>query len=159
MTGRVRAENFPEAEVRRRAGAGRAGAFPEPGGYGRSLFGAADPRCVADPLDALRLVPPVFMPRRLEKLIGLGREPGYPDVESDTSIGGFSSPLPLYLSAFGSTRVASTDLGVAASRQAARLGLPMVVGENVVPVNGYGRLAPAGESLLARISAYADEVP
>jgi methylamine---glutamate N-methyltransferase subunit C len=46
-------------------------------------------------------------------------------------------------------------------RQAARLGLPMVIGENIVPVNGYGRLAqtPDSASLLARISAYVQEVP
>jgi hypothetical protein len=49
---------------------------------------------------------------------------------------------------------------VAASAQAGRLGIPMVVGENVVPVNGYGRLDPtAGRGLVDRITAYADTVP
>jgi glutamate synthase domain-containing protein 2 len=79
----------------------------------------------------------------------------YRDVELDTVVGGLRSTLPLYLSAFGSTQAASVDLGLAASRQAGRLGIPMVVGENVMPVNGYGRIeADAERSLLGRISAY-----
>src|SRR5262249_49390392 len=58
------------------------------------------------------------------------------------------------LSAFGSTEVASVSLGLAASRQAGQLGIPLVIGENVVPVSGYGRIEQAAKSLLARISAY-----
>lgn len=86
--------------------------FPAADGYGSRLFGAAPVE--RDGLDALRLVPPVFMPRRLEKLIDLGREPSYEDVDLRTRVGGFASRLPLYLSAFGSTRAGSGDLGVAA---------------------------------------------
>lgn len=151
---------FPEEEIRARARTGAAAAFPDTAGYGTTLYGADPGTAPADALDALRLVPPVFVPRRLEKLIDLAREPVYQDVVLDTEIGGFRSSLPLYLSAFGSTQVASVDLGVAASRQAGRLGIPMVVGENVVPVNGYGRLdgQPGGRSLLGRIEAYASEV-
>jgi glutamate synthase domain-containing protein 2 len=81
-------------------------------------------------------------------------------VALETVVGGFRSTRPLYLSAFGSTQAASVDLGLAASRQAARLGVPMVVGENVMPVNGYGRIEESAErSLLGRISAYVKEVP
>src|SRR5262249_46246157 len=91
--------------------------------------------------------------------VGLAGEGVDRDVALDTVVGGFRSALPLYLSAFGSTRSASIDLGLAASRQAGRLGIPMVVGENVMPVNGYGRLQEdqedAERSLLGRISAYA----
>lgn len=155
----LRADTFPEAAVRERARTGTAAAFPPAGAYGRTLFGADRPQ-ETDELDAARLVPPVFVPRRLEKLIELAREPGYRDVELDTVIGGFRSPLPVYLSAFGSTQVASVDLGMAASAQAGRLGIPMVVGENVVPVDGYGRGGDAGaRSLLGRITAYADALP
>jgi hypothetical protein len=119
--------------------------------------GSAEP---ADPLDRIRLVPPVFVPQRLAKLVELAREPGYRDVELETVMGGFRSTRPLYLSAFGSTEAASVDLGLAASAQAARLGVPMVVGENVMPVNGYGRIEESAErSLLGRISAYVKEVP
>ncbi|MGW2544856.1 glutamate synthase-related protein [Kitasatospora sp. NPDC001574] len=157
------APGFPEEEVRQRARSGAAAAFPPPGEYGRVLFGAErddgrrDPR---DPLDALRLVPPVFMPQRLAKLIDLGREPDYRDVELVTPVGGFTSALPVYVSALGSTRAAGGDLGLALSRQAGALGLPMVIGENVVPVNGYGRLGEAADrALLGRLRAYAGELP
>ncbi len=159
----LRAEAFPEAAVRMRARSGASAALPDLGEYGRAVYGADPAGPVgqsADPLDRIRLVPPVFVPRRLEKLLELGREPLYQDVELQTLVGGFRSRLPLYVSAFGSTRAASVDLGLAASRQAGRLGIPLVVGENVMPVNGYGRLGGAAErSLLGRIAAYAAHVP
>ncbi|MBV9821717.1 MAG: glutamate synthase, partial [Actinobacteria bacterium] len=151
------AAGFPEAEVRRRAREGRAAAFPQVDQYGRALYGATGAPA-GDALDALRLVPPVFVPRRLEKLIELAREPVYRDVDLRTGIGGFRSRLPLYLSAFGSTQVAAKNLGVAVSSQAGRAGIPMVIGENVVPVNGYGRAEQAESALLARIRAYAEAV-
>jgi hypothetical protein len=155
----LHAEAFPESAVRARARTGAACALPDPGQYGRALFGAdpAPNAAPGDPLDNLRLVPPVFMPRRLDKLVELAREPVYRDVELDTLVGGFRSTLPLYVSAFGSTQ-AGVNLGLAASRQAGRLGIPVVVGENVMPVNGYGRVEPeqAERSLLARITAYAE---
>ncbi|MCX4775506.1 glutamate synthase-related protein [Streptomyces sp. NBC_01264] len=157
------APGFPERAVRARARTGRAEVFPAADGYGAELFGAASPEGVPDALDALRIVPPVFMPRRLEKLIDLGREPSYEDVDLATPIGGFTARLPLYLSAFGSTRAGSGDLGVAAGRQAARLGIPMVIGENMVPVHGYARGGGEGgatrSALLERIAAYAESLP
>ncbi|MES4908361.1 MULTISPECIES: glutamate synthase-related protein [unclassified Streptomyces] len=160
---RLSAPGLPEEAIRARARIGREAAFPPQASYGRALFGATGETAGQgqDALDALRLVPPVFMPQRLEKLVELGREPVYQDVALDGGIGGFRSPLPVFITAFGSTRAASGDLGVPLSRQAARLGLPMVIGENIVPVNGYGRLAqtPDSASLLARISAYVREVP
>lgn len=166
---RLSAAGFPDAAVRRRALTGAAAAFPDPAGYGRVLLGASDAVSAStvgayvgagapgDLLDELRLVPPVFMPRRLEKLIDLAREPVYQDVDLETTVGGFKSALPVYLSAFGSTQVASVDLGTAAARQAGRLGIPMVIGENVMPVNGYGRIdgEEVEQSLLMRIKSYA----
>ncbi|MFF2044558.1 glutamate synthase-related protein [Kitasatospora sp. NPDC058170] len=154
------APDFPEEEVRLRARTGVAAAFPPAGEYGRVLFGAGHPDGTADGpdgLDALRIVPPVFMPQRLARLIDLGREPDYRDVELATDIGGFRSALPVYVSALGSTRAAGGDLGLALSRQAGALGVPMVIGENVVPVNGYGRLGEdADRALLGRLRAYTD---
>jgi methylamine---glutamate N-methyltransferase subunit C len=160
MTG-LHADAFPEQQIRARARHGTAEVFPPVAEYGAALFGAAGPGAQpADELDQARLVPPVFMPERLAKLIDLGREPGHDDVDLSTVIGGFRSSLPVFLSALGSTRLASGDRGIAASRQAARLGLPMVIGENMVPVHGYrSRTAGAAESaILARIRAYAQDL-
>ena len=151
---------LPEQAIRERARLGAAAAFPPDGAYGQTLFGAEPGAGTGDPLDAFRLAQPVFMPLRLEKLIELGREPLHTDVDLSANVGGFSSPLPLYLSAFGSTRAAGTEQVLGASRQAGRLGIPMVIGENVVPITGYGR---AGEqtqrSVLARIQSYTGELP
>jgi hypothetical protein len=96
---------------RGRARDGAACAFPPRSGYGTAVVGAGPPRPgsggAADALDALRLGPPVFMPRRLEKLIDLGREPLYSDVDLSTPIGGFRRSLPLYISALRLHPVAS----------------------------------------------------
>jgi hypothetical protein len=165
VSGRLRAGGFPEQTVRARAREGAGRAFPPREEYGTSLYGAQDPSAGAgsgDLLEQLRLVPPVFMPRRLEKLIDLGREPHYPDVELETLIGGLRSPLPLYVCALGSTQVASAGLADALSRQAGRLGIPMVIGENIMPSRGFGRLPDQdgdGRTLRARIDAYLAELP
>lgn len=151
----LHAPGLPEERIRARARTGTAEVFPDPAAYG-GLFGAT-PGEPLDDLDRARIVPPVFMPQRLEKLIDLGREPLHDDVDLATEIGGFGSALPVYLSAFGSTRAGSGDLGLAASGQAARLGIPMVIGENMVPVHGYRRGAGALSPLLARIRAYVRE--
>ncbi|MET9350917.1 glutamate synthase-related protein [Streptomyces termitum] len=154
---RLSAPGWVEGAVRERARRGAAAVFPDPAGYGSVLHGApAAPAAPADQLDALRLVPPVFVPHRLERMLELGEEPLPQHVELETGVGGFRAPLPVYVSAFGSTRVAASDLGTAVARQAGRLGVPMVIGENVVPVGGYGRLdgERAHGSLLARITAY-----
>jgi hypothetical protein len=156
----VQAGQLPEAAIRARAREGTSAIFPEVGGYGRSMFGAAPASPEASGLDLARIVPPVFVPGRLEKMFELGREPLYTDVELASGIGGFAAPLPVFLCAFGSTQVAGDQLGLAASEQAGRLGIPMVIGENVVPMHGYGRMPDAaGHGLLGRIRAYADAVP
>ncbi|MFF8599731.1 glutamate synthase-related protein [Streptomyces sp. NPDC015232] len=158
----LHAPGFPREQVAARATHGPAAAFPDAAGYGVTMFGqhaAADER-PGDALDRARLVPPVFVPLRLEKLLDLGREPVVGDVDLHTRIGGFRSALPVYVSAFGSTRVASGDLGEAVARQAGRLGIPMVIGENIVPVSGYGRMAEeAPSSLLKRITEYGAALP
>ncbi|MFC8589451.1 glutamate synthase-related protein [Streptomyces sp. NPDC057217] len=160
MTG-LDAPGFPEEAVRARARGGTAEVFPDPAAYGRRLFGpSGSVSGSGDALDRARIVPPVFMPERLEKLIDLAREPEFTDVDLTTRTGGLTARLPLYLSAFGSTRAGSGDLAVHASRQAARLGVPMVIGENMIPVHGYRRAGDATRSaLLARIEAYLDAAP
>lgn len=167
------AAGFPEERVRRRARIGTGDAFPPAEEYGTRVFGASGPAGNGpaggspglpgsagfpgfphDDLDRARIVPPVFMPLRLERLIELGREPLHDDVDLTTTIGGFASTLPLFLSAFGSTRVGSGDLAIAASRQAGRLGIPMVIGENTVSVHGYRGTSSEPSVILARIQAY-----
>ncbi|PZT77555.1 MULTISPECIES: glutamate synthase-related protein [unclassified Streptomyces] len=153
------AAGFPEREIRARARRGTAEVFPDPGSYGAELFGPGG-AAGGDALDRARIVPPVFMPERLEKLIDLAREPESGDVDLTARVGGFTAALPLYLSAFGSTRAGSGDLAVQASRQAGRLGIPMVIGENMVPVHGYRRGGDTARSaLLARIDAYLEAAP
>ncbi|WP_030750827.1 glutamate synthase-related protein [Streptomyces sp. NRRL S-31] len=151
------APGLPEDTVRARARDGAAAVFPPLDSYGTAVFGAA-PAPAGDEIDALRLAPPVFMPGRLAKLIDLGREPLYSDVRLDTALGGFTAPLPVYLSALGSTRVAGTSLAL--SRQAGRLGIPMVIGENVAPMNGFRSGGDEHrKGLLERIQAYCEELP
>ncbi|MET9675443.1 glutamate synthase-related protein [Streptomyces sp. NPDC006482] len=153
------APGFPEEQVRARARTGSAAVFPDPATYGARLFGPAAAHG-GDALDRTRIVPPVFMPERLEKLIDLAREPEFGDVDLTARVGGFTARLPLYLSAFGSTRAGSGDLAVHASRQAARLGIPMVIGENMVPVHGYRKAGDATRSALrARVEAYLEAAP
>ncbi|CAL9674447.1 Isopentenyl-diphosphate delta-isomerase (plasmid) [Streptomyces sp. enrichment culture] len=162
MNDEIVAPGYPSDHIRTRARHGAASVFPPREQYGRVVLGARHdgPPAPADLLDTLRLAPPVFMPRRLEKLIELGREPMYGDVATDTPIGGFRSPLPLFIAALGSTRLTNSRLGEAISRQAGRLGLPMVIGENLVPVCGYGRLdADTGHTLFSRIHQYCVDLP
>ncbi|MFJ7095843.1 glutamate synthase-related protein [Streptomyces mirabilis] len=158
----LNAPGFPRQQVAARARHGTAMAFPNAAEYGSTMFGQDDTYAPApvDTIDRARLVPPVFVPLRLEKLLDLGREPVVGDVELHTDIGGFRSALPVYVSAFGSTRVASGDLGEAVAQQAGRLGIPMIIGENIVPVSGYGRMEEeAPSSLRRRITEYAHAVP
>ena len=162
----IHAPGFPEREVRARARNGSAEVFPPMPEYGTGMFGAGGQDAAngsayssgnRDELDRARIAPPVFMPGRLEKLIELGREPMYDDVDLNVEVGGFRSTLPMFLSAFGSTRLGSGDLGIAASRQAGRIGIPMVIGENSVPVHGYRRDDGSPSPILARVRAYLDE--
>jgi methylamine---glutamate N-methyltransferase subunit C len=166
----LRAPGFPEQDVRRRAREGAAAVFPPADEYGVTVFGASR-AAPQDGIDAQRLVPPVFTPRRLEKLIDLGREPVYADVSLETSFGGFSAPMPMFVSALGSTKAASA--GCALASQAGRAGLPMVIGENVTLVSGFrsggfrsGELRSGGfrsgglqPALLERVAAYTAELP
>lgn len=150
------APGLPEDAIRTRARDGAAAIFPPVASYGTAVFGATSEP--GDEIDALRLAPPVFMPGRLAKLIDLGREPLYSDVRLTTALGGFDAPVPVYVSALGSTRVAGTSLAL--TRQAGRLGIPMVIGENVAPMNGFRSSGDDHrKGLLERILAYCEELP
>jgi hypothetical protein len=154
------APGFPEREVRARARTAAGSVFPDNARYGSTLFGQGQDAAAPDPnamdaIDHARLVPPVFVPLRAEMMFDLGREPLAGDVDLATTIGGLRSTLPVYMSAFGSTAVADGDLGVAVAGQAGAAGVPMVIGENIVPVSGYGRMAQeVPSSLLRRLTEY-----
>jgi hypothetical protein len=154
------APGFPEREVRARARTAAGSVFPDNARYGSTLFGQGQDAAAPDPnamdaIDHARLVPPVFVPLRAEMMFDLGREPLAGDVDLATTIGGLRSTLPVYVSAFGSTAVADGDLGVAVAGQAGAAGVPMVIGENIVPVSGYGRMAQeVPSSLLRRLTEY-----
>jgi hypothetical protein len=157
-----RAPGLPVGEIRSRARDGVRSVFPPGDTYGNELFGAAGVEGASgytDAIDAARLVPSVFMPQRLEKLIEVGREPMHGDVSLDTTIGGFRAAMPVYVSALAPPADAADDLGLALCRQAGRLGLPMVIGQTVLP-SCHDRLAPGAERpVLARIRVYAEELP
>ncbi|PXX71317.1 glutamate synthase (NADPH) GltB2 subunit [Nocardia tenerifensis] len=157
------APGFPEREVRARARTAAGSIFPDNAHYGSTLFGqgpATPETPAADAIDQARLVPPVFVPLRAERMFDLGREPLTGDVDLSTTIGGLRSTLPIYVSAFGSTAVADGDLGVAVAAQAGAAGVPMVIGENIVPVSGYGRMADEQQSsLLRRLTEYSKRAP
>ncbi|WP_336211894.1 glutamate synthase-related protein [Nonomuraea sp. LPB2021202275-12-8] len=153
---RLHAPGFPEELIRARARTGQAAAFPSEKEYGHAVFGAV-PTTGDDLLDRMRLAPPIFMPQRLEKLIELGREPTYADVELTTLIGGIPARLPVYVSALGSTEAAGSGLGLSVIRQAARLGVPLVIGENVASTSGY-RDTETAAGLHLRIKTYLAEL-
>jgi methylamine---glutamate N-methyltransferase subunit C len=150
----LQAPGFPDA-VRLRAREGAWAAFPE-GSHGGRLHGS-DAGGVPDGIEELQIVPPVLMPRRLEKLLDLGREPGHTEVDLETEVGGFAAPLPIYVSALGSTRAAATDLKLAIARQAGCLGIPMVIGESVIPTDGYRDGQDGSRSLCRALDAYFEE--
>ncbi|MBO3751128.1 alpha-hydroxy-acid oxidizing protein [Streptosporangiaceae bacterium NEAU-GS5] len=146
------AAEFPQDEVRLRARTGSAAVFPPVADYGSAVYGQPPAAASGDRLDHMRLVPPIFTPERLAKLVELGREPSYQDVALETDIGGLRSTLPLYVSALGST-TAAARIGAAVARQAACLGVPMVIGENVAAADGY-RTRDGARSLAQRVETY-----
>lgn len=150
----------PYDAVRRRARQGVAALFPfdDPAEYGTRPVGASRVRAARGGLrwDDIAIAPPLFTPKRYEKMLDLGREPYYTDVDLGVDVGGFPSRLPLYASAMGSTDIASrTSLAIAAA--AATAGVPLVMGENVTTVRGYDKPATTDHpSLKERAAAYTE---
>ncbi len=148
----------PYDAVRRRARQGAAALFPfdDPAEYGTRPVGASRMRAARGGLrwEDIAIAPPLFTPRRYEKMLDLGREPYYTDVDLAVDLGGFSSRLPIYASAMGSTEIASrTSLPIA--RAAGAAGVPLVLGENVTTVRGYATPSSEGHpSLKQRADAY-----
>lgn len=108
-------------------------------------------------LEELILIPPQFTPRRLDKMVEVLREPVYDDVKTEGLLGGFRVRLPLLVGAMGSTGVANRR-GLVLAEGAARVGIVMVIGENVVPVRGYDKRTTDQPSLKERMLAYLENV-
>lgn len=152
-----------EAEARRRAQEGFLALFPlrDVSEYGHRTFGARAERGARAGLtwDQIALAPPFFVPKRFEKMLELGREPYFTDVDLTTRIGGFTSPVPFYVSAMGGTSAASLG-GSPASVAAARRGLPLVLGENICTVRGYDKRTSAQHPCFKeRVRAYLEALP
>jgi methylamine---glutamate N-methyltransferase subunit C len=129
--------------------------------YGHRTFGQRAERAARSGLtwDQIALAPPLFTPKRFERMLELGREPYFTDVDLATTVGGFASPVPFYLSAMGGTSAASlggSPLAVAAARR----GIPLVLGENVATVRGYDkRTHPDHPTFKERVKAYLQALP
>ncbi|MGQ0798326.1 MAG: glutamate synthase-related protein [Methanobacteriota archaeon] len=159
--GRTFLESYPVDEIVQKAKLGKDALYPfsDLDEYGRALLGADITQRQThrfSTLDELVLVPPVFTPKRLEKMSEIQREPLYSDVSLETAIGGFRSRLPITMASMGSTEVAhaaSEQLG----KGAAGAGIPMGMGENIATVWGYAKRAKASmPSFKQRLSYYLD---
>jgi len=152
-----------EAESRRRAKDGLLALFPlrDVSEYGHRTFGQRTERAARSGLswDQIALAPPLFTPKRFERMLELGREPYFSDVDLSTKVGGFASPVPFYLSAMGGTSAASHG-GFALATTAAQRGIPLVLGENISTVRGYEKRTQADHpSFKERAKAYLKALP
>lgn len=105
-------------------------------------------------LDDILLLPPAFTPLRLKKMSELLREPVYSDVDLRCSVGGFRASLPVMVASMGSVAVANR-ISLELARGAARVGVPMGVGENVATTWGYSeRVRSRQPCFKERVMAY-----
>ncbi len=118
-------------EIGKKAKTGRT-LFPEP--FGTAQFGA-EKRLPS--LNDIQILPQI-----------IGKQVIFKKVETSANIGGFKSELPLVVAAMGSTIVAHKH-GEALAKGAAKAGIPMVVGENVLATYG-------DEGLKSRMKPYLD---
>ena len=116
-------------EIGRKAREGRA-LFPEP--FGVAQFGAEKR---LPNLEDLQIIPELY-----------GSGVIFKQVSTETEIGGFRVKVPVSISALGSTKVAHSQ-GEVLAKGAAKAGIPMVVGESVLP--SYGK-----KGLKERIAPY-----
>lgn len=157
-------EQYPVKEVAYRALQGRRSIFPftEADEFGRALLGAPiyQPAPTRhDTLDKILLIPPLYTPLRLKKMEELMREPLFTDVETACSFGGFKSPVPVAIASMGSTPVYN-KVSLDVARAAAKLGVPMGVGENVATVWGYAkRVKPSQPCFKERVMSYFENAP
>lgn len=155
--------SYPVGEVADRARRGRSAVYPfsPRSEFGNALLGAeiyeaGYPRFGT--LSSVLLVPPLFTPLRLKKMNELLREPVFLDVETERSVGGFRSSMPLCVASMGSTDVYN-KVSLEVARAAARAGIPMGIGENVATVWGFSRRnKPSQPCFMERAMAYLENL-
>jgi len=118
-------------EIGKKAREGRT-LFPEP--FGAAQFGAE--KRIPN-LEDIQIIPELY-----------GDGVIFKEVKTETEFGGFRVKAPVSVAALGSTKVAH-DQGAVLAKGAARAGIPMVVGESVLPT--YGK-----QGLKDRIKPYDD---
>jgi len=161
--GRSFLESYPVEEILLKARHGREALYPfsDLDAYGRALLGAdifVKQATRFHTLDRLVLLPPIFTPKRLEKMTELQREPYFSDVDLETQIGSFRSRLPITMASMGSTEVAHAA-SAALGKGAAQAGIPMGLGENIATVWGYAKRTKANmPSFKQRLFAYLDHL-
>jgi len=107
--------------------------FPQP--FGLAQFGAEKK---LPNLDDIQILPEIF-----------GESIIFPNVKTSTELGGFRTSVPIVVGAMGSTKVAHS-LGETLAKGAAKTGLIMSVGENVLSTYGV-------KGLEERIRPFLDE--
>jgi len=106
--------------------------FPQP--FGTGQFGAEK---IIPNIEDIQIIPELY-----------GNSIIFSKVNTVTKLGGFTVKFPLVVAAMGSTKVAH-DVGADLAAGAAKAGIPMVVGENVLQTHGEN-------GLKARIQPYLD---
>ncbi|MDW8084382.1 MAG: alpha-hydroxy-acid oxidizing protein [Candidatus Caldarchaeum sp.] len=156
-------QQYPVEEIVKRATEGRQSVFPltELDEFGKAILGAPiylNAPTRYDTLDKLLVVPPLYTPLRLKKMEELLREPLFTDVDTGCVVGGFSSSLPVVVASMGSTPVYN-KVSLEVSKAAAKVGIPMGIGENVATVWGYNqRTKPGQPCFKERIMTYLTNV-
>jgi len=115
-------------EIGKRAKTGQT-LFPEPFGF---QFGAEK---VLPNLEDIQIIPELY-----------GKEVQFVNVKTETKIGGFKVKVPISVAAMGSTKAAAAK-AISLSEGAAKSGIPLVIGENMIQTHGK-------EGVKERIDAY-----
>jgi glutamate synthase domain-containing protein 2 len=95
---------------------------------------------------------------RIRKKEELGREPFYVDVNVEKKLGGFYTTLPVVVAAMGSTSVANRR-SLPMGEGAAKAGIILAIGENMLNVRGYDhRKHPKEPCLVERMLSYLENI-
>ncbi len=154
--------DYPVSEIMDRARRGRKAIYPFSNEkfrfsiYGASMFGDAKR---FKTIDDVVIAPPQFTPHRLEKAIELiSREPIHHDVDTSTTIGGFSTKFPLVQSSMGS-QDDWNKVAIYSAKACAKLGLIYGIGENITATWGYKERNAANQpSFFERAINYLENV-